>query len=164
MPIAGRVRGARQAAVQAAFLPSISPFFGLLPQEVWGKEKDMFYYSANFLPITAGQTQTQPISIQSDSDFFVVAINGTATDTAAPPVVDASPGMLIELFDTGAGRQFQNQAQHYLNIVGTAQNPGWLPLGKYLRANSTVTITLTSLITTSRNVRVTLAGFKIFLA
>lgn len=162
MPRGSNVRGGRQAAVQAAFLPSVSPFFGLLPQEVWHKDKDLFFYSANFLPITTLQVQTQGISIQADSDFLVVAINGTATDTAAPPVVNANPGLLVELFDVSAGRQFQNQAQHYLNIVGSAQNPGWMPFPKYLRASSSVNITLTSLITTSLNVRVTLMGFKIF--
>lgn len=162
MPRASDVKGGRQAAVASAFLPSVSPFFGLLPREVWHKDKDLFFYSANFLPITAGQVQSQNISIQSDSDFLVVAINGTVTDIAAPPVLVAAPALLIELTDVSAGRQFQNQPQHYQNIVGTAQNPGWMPFPKYLRANSTVTITLTSLFNASLNARVTLMGFKIF--
>jgi hypothetical protein len=164
MPRASDVKGGRQAAVQSAFLPSVSPFFGLLPREVWHKDKDLFFYSANFLPLAAGLAQTQNINVQADSDYLVVAINGTATDTAAPPVLNANPGCLIELFDVAAGRQFQNQPQHYLNVVGTAQNPGWMPFPKYVRASSTVQVTLTSLITTNLNVRVTLMGFKIFLS
>ena len=142
--------------------PGLSPFFGLLPQELWSRTKDFFTYSADFLPLAAGGTLTVDISIQADSDFAIVAGVRVVTDVANTAFIDPVP-QTVTILDASSGRQFQDRAVHIDNLFGTAQLPALWPMTKLIRANSTLSTTLINLDgANARNTRISYLGFKIF--
>jgi hypothetical protein len=145
-------------------LPQISPFWGLLPRTLLNKVKDFFVYGTSFLPLGAGLTVTNTITIEADSDFLFCALNVITTDVANV-VFAASQPFLIALDDTASGRRFQNGAVHVDTLRGTGQLPGYLPFAKLLRANGALSITLQNLDAANGfNVRVSCLGFKVFAA
>lgn len=150
----------RMAPVGQA-LPMISPFYGWLPRELWGLEKDFFIYTANFLPLAISATATTDIAIQSDSDFVIVAcVQLVLTDADAGPALQ--PLATVTLLDAGSGRQLMDRAVAVENLYGTAQRPAYLPMPKLIKRASTFSTTLTNLEATARNYRLSYWGFKIF--
>lgn len=148
----------------AAYAPKVSPFFGMLPPELWSAIKDFFVYSTSFIPLAASATVTNNIAIQADSDFLAVGITGSVFDSPAQTTVVANPPQLVQIVDAGSGRAFFNEAQQWNNVVGTAQNPFLCPMPKLVRANSTISITLQNLDAANARVsRVALIGFKLFM-
>lgn len=158
MANAGAVRRASQSP---AITPALNPFFGLLPQELWNNAKDFFVYGLRWLPLSASTTVTQSVAIESDSDFLICAITGFVVQTDES-TVPSNGFQLIELSDDGSGRRFQNQAQHWNNIVGVGTLPAYLPFPKLVPRASTVSVTLQNLVATDYNIRLSLLGFKIF--
>ena len=150
------------AAPLAQIATPMNPFLGLLPEEMWDKQKDYFVYIAEFLPLLASaNAQVTQISIQSDSHFLVELITGVVTDTTNATFLANVPE-LVTLSDSGSGRQFMSGPVHWNNLLGTAQLPGVLPFPKIVNAGSTINVTLTNLEATARNVRIALIGFKVF--
>lgn len=156
---AGAVRRSTQSP---AITPALNPFFGLLPQELWGSAKDFFIYGVDFNPIAASVTVTQDIAIESDSDFLIVAGVRTVTTQADQTTVVAFPPFLVEIFDQGSGRRLQNRAQHIENVFGTAQLPAYWPFPKLIPRASTVSTTIQNLTATAHIIRLSYLGFKIF--
>jgi hypothetical protein len=139
----------------------MNPFLGLLPTAMWDKQKDFFIYSVEFLPLAVSATATQPIAIQSDSHFLVEFITGVVTDTTNATFIANVPELAL-ITDSGSGRQFMDRPIHWNNVFGTAQLPSVLPFPKIINAGSTVTVQLTNLEATARNVRIAFLGFKVF--
>ena len=138
-----------------------NPFLGLIPRELWSRLKDFFVYTANFIPLTASSTQTTNVSIQNDSDFLIIYGVGTVTDTTEASRLTYVP-QLVQLRDSSSGRELFDQATHYHNIFGTAEEPAYWSFPKLLRAGSTFSVTLQNLEATDRRVRIAFAGFKVF--
>lgn len=160
MANAGQVR---RYTMSPAITPALNPFFGLLPPKLWKAPKDFFMYSANFLPLAAGATQTTDIAIESDSDFLIVAGVRTITDGATDLVFQAAGPFTVVVFDNGSGRNLQNQAQHIENMFGTAELPAYWPFPKFVPRASTLSTTLQNLDATNAfNIRIAYFGFKIF--
>jgi hypothetical protein len=135
--------------------------FRLIPAKYRNKVKDFFGYAADFLPLTASLTQTQNISIQSDSDFLIVAGVAVVTTTDNLTRLTFVP-QLVQLFDSGSGRQFFNQPTHYHNVYGTAEQPAYWTFPKLMTRSATLSVQHQNLEAVSRNVRVIFLGFKIF--
>lgn len=152
----------RNALPIAQVLTPMNPFLGLLPVGLWNLQKDFFAYTFEFLPIAATTTATTTVAIQSDSHFCVEFITGLSTSTDNTTTIETTPAMLVLLTDSGSGRQFMDRPVHWLNMIGTAQNPAVLPFPKIIDAGSTVTLQLQSFEAAARNVRVTMIGFKVF--
>lgn len=109
---------------------------------------DPFIYSAMFATVTQGSTPNSNISIQADSDFVIRAGNVTAT-VPGELLVTVPPPILIQIYDSGSGRNFQDQAFPIQNLFGGSVNaqgimPGIWPEPKLVRASSTLTITITN--------------------
>lgn len=138
-----------------------SPFLGLIPRELWSRLKDFFVYTANFIPLAASSTQTVNISIQNDSDFLIIYGVGTVTTTDESARLTYIP-QLVQLRDSGSGRELFDQATHYHNIYGTAEEPAYWSFPKLLRAGSTFSVTHQNLEAVDRRVRVAFCGFKVF--
>ena len=151
-----------QAVPTAQILPSLNPFLGLLPKDLWNRVKDFFIYSVEFLPLAASETLTTDIAIQADSDFLIMAGVRTVTDTANTTLQTFVPQTVL-ITDSGSGRQLMDRAVHIENLFGTAQLPAIWPYPKLIRASSTLSTRLTNLDgANARNVRLSYLGFKIF--
>jgi hypothetical protein len=121
-----------------------------------------FTYSAIF-PIAAfvaGAVIPININIQNDSDFvWRYTILSAYT---APNVPQVAPDYFVTFFDTGSGRNAQDQAIHVACCMGTAQLPYILPEPKRLAAGAVLTVTMANVGGVAALATVVLAGFKIY--
>lgn len=142
---------------------AISPWLGFLPRALWRRQKDFFIYSAEFLPLGAGQTLAFDTAIQADSDFTCVAVSRVIDNNAAPPVIQAVAPILVQVFDTGSGRSIFDRQQHLENFAGTIELPHYLEYPKVFAASSTIQTTLQNQNGAQAfNVRIAFLGFKVF--
>ena len=119
-----------------------------------------FSYSAIF-PLAAflgGVTLPININIQNDSDFIWRYTTLSAYTAANVPQV--APDYFISFFDTGSGRNLQDQAIHVSCCTGTAQLPYILPEPKKISAGSVLVVTLQNTGGVAALATVVLAGFK----
>jgi len=121
-----------------------------------------FSYSAVFplAVFVAGAVIPINININNDSDFVWRYTMLTAMSAAGVPVV--VPDYSIQFFDTGSGRQFQDQPRHVLNCTGTAQLPYILPEPLRIAAASILVVTMTNIGGPAALAYVDLAGMKVF--
>lgn len=150
---------AERPAGQITRIPN--PFLGLIPRELWSRLKDFFAYTFSFNPLTASAEQTQNISIQNDSDFLIIFGTCTVTDTLNTTRLTFVP-QLVQLRDSGSGRELFDQSTHFHNVYGTAEEPAYWSFPKLLRAGSTFSVRHTNQEATDRNVRGAFHGFKVF--
>lgn len=130
-------------------------------------ELDYFCYSASFGSMAPAATVPVNISIQADSDFVIRYMS--SAHRLAAGTIQASPAMLVSLFDSGSGRNFQDQPLDLATLMGGQATPGGslpyiLPEPKLISGGSVITITLTNFdtgITFATN-RITLHGEKVF--
>lgn len=125
---------------------------------------DPFVYSAVFNPLAAGATTPVNTSIQADSDFVIRYVNLAAFDLALNFI--PAPDLVMTLFDSGSGRNFQDQPIHVANWTGGRNNGGagpfiW-PEPKLVSGSSVITTTLTNLTAVAQRVDVAFVGFKVF--
>jgi hypothetical protein len=124
-------------------------------------ELDPFTYSVNFITLAASVATPGNIPINADSDFVIRYSMISVFQPIGTPI--ASPDLLITIFDTGSGRNLQDQAQHVTNVMGTAQRPYIWPEPKLVAGSSVLTVTLTNNTAgTFARVDVALGGFKVF--
>lgn len=132
-----------------------------IPSKFRSRLKDYFAYCVDFTPLAANATSTQPISIQADSDFVVVAGAAVVTDTTNATRLTFVP-QLVQLTDQGSGRQLFSIATHFQNVFGTAEQPAYWPQPKVLIRGSTFAAQLQNLTAVAANVRIAFLGFKVF--
>lgn len=126
-------------------------------------DRDLFTYSAEFLPLPNNAGATVLITIQADSDFLLAELTGDARADDTSETVIAAPSILVLFADQGTGRLLQDRAQMWDNIIGTAERPFILPVPKLFRASSTIAVTATQgNVGAARNVRIALHGYKVF--
>lgn len=124
-------------------------------------EIDHFIYSAVFNTLAANAVnQNTNVPIDNDADFVIRYINLASFSAVGVPV--ASPDYLLQLMDTGSGRNLQNQAQHVANVCGTAQRPGILPEPKLIHGGGTLSVLLTNLTAVAARVDISFIGLKLF--
>jgi hypothetical protein len=133
----------------------------MLPPLMRDTIKQYFAYTAEFLPLAASLTGTVPFTVEASSDFIVVAMTGVVTDVANTTFLGMVP-QTIQIVDASTGMAWFNgiNGTHFNNVMGDAQQPYFMPLPFYLRANSTVNVTLVNLEAVQRNVRLAFHGFK----
>lgn len=146
-----------------ARIPFYSDLVNSLPPQLRRLAKDYFVYRAEYLPILASETDSFAISIQADSDFIIAYITGVVTETNNTTFLDPNQWpFLVRLFDSGQGRQLSDGDVHLGSLVGTAEEPSYLPYPHKLRAGGTLTVNLQNLSAVDRNVRLFFHGFKLF--
>lgn len=135
----------------------------LLAQSRGGKiSLEPFEYSAVFPIATfvAGATISININIQNDSDF--VWRYTTLAAFTAPNVPQVAPDYTVSFFDTGSGRNLQDQAIHVSCVTGTAQLPFILPEPKRISSGSVLVVTLTNVGGVAALAQVVLGGMKVY--
>lgn len=142
----------------------LNPFWGMLPRRLWKATKDYFAYGTTFSPLNAGVTQTNQIQIQADSHFMIIAMNRDVRSAADDETVVADPSMLVNLFDSGSGRNLFNIPLHSELFMGFGQLSGYTSYPKLLKASSTFSVEVENLTAaTNYIVRMAFIGFKVFL-
>ena len=133
----------------------------MLPPLMRDTIKQYYAYTADFLPLTASLTATVPFTVEASTDFIVVALTGIVTDVGNTTFLSSVP-QTVQIVDASTGMAWFNgiNGTHFNNVIGDAQFPYFMPLPYYLRANSTVNVTLTNLEAVNRNVRLAFHGFK----
>jgi len=123
--------------------------------------KQYYAYTAEFLPLTASLTATVPFTVEASTDFIVTHLTGIVTDVGNTTFLSSVP-QTVQIVDASTGMAWFNgiNGTHFNNVFGDAQLPGFMALPYYLRANSTVNVTLVNLEAVNRNVRLAFHGFK----
>jgi hypothetical protein len=137
-----------------------------------------FTFNVEFLPATLNTFTTQSFLVQNDSAFVVTRTSyvATLTDNITPVNAVTVPApattlltygiaapFLVNIVDSGSGRQFSNIDSHIDNWFGDAQQPFFWPSPQVLDPNSNVTVRIQNLSTTvSYNVRCAFIGYKVF--
>ncbi len=123
-----------------------------------------------FGPFTAAAQLQQQVNVPNDADFECRRIL-YHFDLAAAALTQATafvPNITIMLTDSGSGRNLMSAAAPLGSIASAeaSQTPIDLPWPKIFTRNSTITAVLTNFdaAQTTANVRLTLAGRKIFSA
>lgn len=137
-----------------------------------------FTFNVEFLPATLNTFTNGSFLVQNDSAFVLTRTSyvATLTDNITPVNAVTIPApaatlltygiaapFLINLTDSGSGRQFSNIDTHIDNWFGDAQQPFFWPSPQVLDPNSNVTVRIQNLSTTvSYNVRCAFIGYKVF--
>ena len=145
------------------YLPPSLIYFTSGPNVGQLRAKQRFTYTAKFLPLTAGATQSAQTNIQADSDFVWIASNITVVDAATNRTFTNPAPILCRIIDTGSGTQLMDDFVPVANVFGTQGSP-FINFGvPYIfRRGSTVQIDLTSQNNADFNVRIGYLGFKVF--
>ena len=125
-------------------------------------EVDYFAYSAQF-PIAAfvgGAVVPINLPINNDSDFLIRYSAIASYSAVGVPVVN--PDYLVTIFDTGSGRNLQDQALHVQTCMGSALLPYIFPEPKFVKAGSVLAVTLINRTPLAADVWITLSGFKVY--
>jgi len=137
-----------------------------------------FTFNVEFLPATLNTFTTGSFLVQNDSAFVLTRTTyvATLTDNLTPVNAVTVPApattlltygiaapFLVNITDSGSGRQFSNIDTHIDNWFGDAQQPFFWPSPQVLDPNSNVTVRIQNLSTTvSYNVRTAFIGYKVF--
>lgn len=122
---------------------------------------DHFTYTATWNPLGASATTPVTIPISADSDFVWMETTGVAY--TGVNVLDPAPDLLLMFTDTGSGRNLQDNAIHWMNIVGNAQWPYVLPEPKLLIGNGGLMITaINNVAIAVGRLDIALIGVKVF--
>lgn len=113
------------------------------------------------LPLAASASQSPQIQVPSTFDFVIFAASGTSRDTGTGALQTDHP-FTVQVNDAGSSDNLFDRAVDWDAIVGTAQNPAWWAFPRVIAASSTLTVTLTNLIATARNVRLSFWGVRIY--
>lgn len=123
-------------------------------------ELDYFVYTASWVNLLAAITATVNVPLTADSDFVWDAFNLCAYSAVGVLVVN--PDYLLQVFDTGSGRNLQDNPVHVNNVSGNGQLPYILPEPKLFKGNATIQVTLQNLTAVAARVDVALIGRKVF--
>lgn len=136
-----------------------------------------FTFNIDYLPATLSAFTTGSFIVQNDSAFVLVQTTYVATlvDNITPVTAVTVPApattllvshenapLMVNIVDSGSGRQFSNIDTHIDNWFGSAEWPFIWPTPQVFDPNSNVTMRMQNLFTTSFNVRCAFVGYKVF--
>lgn len=121
------------------------------------RAKDYQGYSLEWLPLAAnGARVAQEFVVDGSHDFIGLYITGEVTDTAAPPVEQATPQFMINF--KIADRSVFDKDAHWRTVVGFATGPFPIPFPLYVPRSAKLVANLSNLTATAFNVRLTIHG------
>lgn len=108
---------------------------------------------------TSGVSDTFLIS--NVSDFLLWYINGSVFQPAG--MIITGPDLLLNLQDSNTGWMFSDNPVHWMQTVGSAQNPYILPDPRLLEANSSISMQITNQTGgTLAQINLALMGLQVF--
>ena len=134
-------------------------------ENVGNRRRDFYIYESESLLLAAGGSSADTIAIEADSDFILQKLTYLAT-VADAQTTDATriiPNVLIQITDTGSGRQLMQNPIGVSEFFGTGKLPFILPNPRLFMRNSTIQIAYTSFEAAVVNdVRLAFIGYKIY--
>jgi len=137
-----------------------------------------FTFNIEYLPATASTFTSGSFIVQNDSAFVLCKtsyIATLATDNLTPITAVTVPApattilvshenspFLVNITDSGSGRQFSNVDTHIDNWFGSGEWPFIWAVPQVFDPNSNVTMRLQNLVATNFNVRCAFVGYKVF--
>jgi hypothetical protein len=137
-----------------------------------------FTFSIEYLPATLSTFTTGSFIVQNDSAFVLCKssyIATLATDNLTPITAVTVPApattllvshenapFLVNITDSGSGRQFSNVDTHIDNWFGSAEWPFIWSVPQVFDPNSNVTMRVQNLVATNFNLRCAFIGYKVF--
>lgn len=139
-------------------------YLDFLPPRLRQSPRDFFAYGLDFASIPAGGgVGTESFTVQSDSDFLIVALAATVVQPAAQETAVPFQALTLTVRDSGSGRNFFNRAQGFGAVVGTGALPNYFPYPKFVDRSSEITASVTNNDSAQAAlVRLSFLGFKIF--
>ena len=134
-------------------------------ENVGNRRRDFYIYEAETIAIGVGILTNDTIAIEADSDFILQKLTYQA-DLAGVAQTDASrviPNVLLQITDTGSGRQLMQNPIPIPSFFGTGRVPFILPNPRLFMRNSTIQIAFTSFeAAATPTVRLAFIGYKIY--
>lgn len=134
-------------------------------EQVGNRRRDFYVYESQTLAIAVGASTNDTIAIEADSDFILQKLTYQA-DIAGATQTDSSrliPNVLIQITDTGSGRQLMQEPISVASFFGTGMLPFILPNPRLFMRNSTIQIAFTSFeAAITPNVRLAFIGYKVY--
>lgn len=136
-----------------------------------------FTFNIEYLPATLSTFSTGSFIVQNDSAFVMCKTSyiATLTDNVTPITAVTIPApattliashenapFLVNITDSGSGRQFSNVDTHIDNWFGSGEWPFIWAVPQVFDPNSNVTMRVQNLIATSFNLRCAFVGYKVF--
>lgn len=132
------------------------------PNDTRDLKLDFYIYEAQATALAVGASTNDSVQIEADSDFILQKLTAQAIGSAAG-AVQANPLCLIQITDTGSGRQMMSAPIPVLSFFGTGQLPFILPNPKKFMRNSTIQVAFTSYEPTlAITLRLAFIGYKIY--
>lgn len=135
------------------------------PENVDLLRRDFYTYEAESLGLVAGGSSNDVINIEADSDFIMQKLSFQA-DIAGAAQTDGTrviPNVVVQLVDTGSGRQLMQNPIPIPNIFGWGELPFVLDNPRKFLRNSTIQIAFTSFdAAVDYNIRLAFIGYKIY--
>lgn len=136
-----------------------------------------FTFNIDYLPATLSAFTTGSFIVQNDSAFVLCKSSYIATlvDNITPVTAVTVPApaatllvshenapLMVNIVDSGSGRQFSNIDTHIDNWFGSGEWPFHWSVPQVFDPNSNVTMRMQNLHTVSFNVRCAFIGYKVF--
>jgi hypothetical protein len=137
-----------------------------------------FTFNIEYLPATLSTFTTGSFIVQNDSAFVLCKTSYIATlttDNKTPVTAVTVPApattfmvshenapFLVNITDSGSGRQFSNVDTHIDNWFGSGEWPFIWSVPQVFDPNSNVSMRLQNLVATNFNVRCAFVGYKVF--
>lgn len=142
----------------------ISPLVGLLPEELAGNEKDVFFWefdNPNALAAAGGASLTITNKLTTEKHLLILGataqVTDNATDTTLVPFINA-----LVTWKDGTDRQLMSAGVPFSSFFGTAQLPSIMPWRKFIPAGSQSTLVIENLEATAYKVRVTFQCIAVY--
>lgn len=129
------------------------------------RRRDFYTYESQVVDLAVAGSANDVINIEADSDFilqkltFQADLSGAAQDHSTRVI----PNVLVQLIDTGSGRQLMQNPVPIPNIFGTGAIPFILPNPRLFMRNSTIQVAYTSFEAASvPTIRLSFIGYKVY--
>lgn len=134
-------------------------------EKVEYRRRDFYIYEAAVAALGVGLSANDVINIEADSDFILQKLTYQA-DLAGVAQLDGTrviPNVLVQLTDTGSGRQLMQNPIPIPSFFGIGAIPFILPNPRLFMRNSTIQIAFTSFeVAATPTVRLAFIGYKIY--
>ena len=129
------------------------------------RRRDFYIYEAEAVAIAVGALVNDTIQIEADSDFILQKLTYEA-DLAGVAITESTrtvPNVLVQLIDTGSGRQLMQNPIPVPSFFGIGAVPFILPNPRLFMRNSTIQVAFTSFeAAATPTVRLAFIGYKVY--
>lgn len=126
-------------------LVTLPPWFGILPERMWAREKRTIFVPLAPANIAPAASQDDTFRADPNHDFVgYVAAGKLRTNAAAGTPAPDDPVTVSITMEDGTGFQPSNETNEFDNVFGTARQPAFWPMPLIVPAGQAVTFRFTN--------------------